>query len=109
MIKIKEPILTPEEKLLLDIKEFIADDSDDLQTLMLIRTLKSAAEEFIKGLGVNSSSINYENSLYKLAVMMLISHWYENRNIVAVGTITKEMEISFKSIVIQLRNIKSTV
>lgn len=109
MIKIEEQILTPEEQLLLDIKEFIIDDSDDPQTLILIKTLKSAAEEYIKGLGVNSTSINYENSLYKLAVMMLISHWYENRSIVAVGTITKEMEISFKSIVIQLRNIKTLV
>lgn len=109
MIIIEENTLTPEEQLLSEIKEFITDDSDDPKTIALIKSLKVAAEEYVKGSGVNNSTINYENSLYKLAIMMLISHWYENRNIVAVGTITKEMEISFKSIVIQLRNIKADV
>lgn len=101
-------VLPTEAELLIEIKDFIKEDSNDTNVDTLIKTLKSAAEEFIKSSGVNNDAVDYNNKLYKLAVMMLVGHWYDNRGIVVVGTITKEIEISFNSIVIQLRNIKPT-
>ena len=40
----------------------------------------------------------------KMAVRMLVAHWYENRETVAVGSITKEIEFSFKNLLAQIWN-----
>ncbi len=34
----------------------------------------------------------------KLAMRYLIEHWYDNRNIVAVGTLTREMELTLRAL-----------
>lgn len=101
--------LPTEAGLLIEIKDFIKEDSTDKNVETLILSLKGAAEEYIKSSGVNKDAVDYNNKLYKLAVMMLVGHWYDNRGIVVVGTITKEMEISFNSIIVQLRTIKPPV
>ena len=104
MIKIEEQVILTEEQLLNEIKEFIKEDSDDPKILATVKSLKCAAEQYIKNAGVKDS-VSYDNALYKLIVQMLVSHWYENRNILVIGSISKEMEISFKSIILQLRNV----
>lgn len=88
-------ILTLEE-----IKSFLKLEEDFTEDDNLIKSLMIAAEEYIK----NATGIAFDNTnqLAKLAVTLLVSHWYENRNIVIVGTISKELEFSLKTIMTQL-------
>lgn len=77
-----------------EIKEFliIEHEDDDL----LLESLKLAAEEYLDNAGVRK---DYTKELYKLAIKMLINHWYGNREIVGEA---KELSFSLKSIIIQL-------
>lgn len=45
----------------------------------LLDTMKLTAEEYLLGAGIQS---NYDKKTYKLAILMLISHWYTNRSLV---------------------------
>lgn len=74
-------------------------DEDEKSTLKVIAT---AAESYI----VNSTNHKFKDlkdedkELFNLAVALLTSHWHENRAL--VGKITNEIELSLKSILIQL-------
>lgn len=81
-----------------EIKEFLRIDTDDEDSFLNI--LQKAAEEYILNAGV---AIDYTKYMYKLAILMLIGHWYENRAILAVGHTSKEFEHSFLSIITQLK------
>lgn len=81
-----------------EIKDFLKIDTSEEENF--IGSLQSAAEEYCKNAGVQPMS---DSKLYDLAIKMLVSHWYENRNVVAVGTITKIMEFSLNNILTQLR------
>ncbi len=80
-----------------EVKQFLRIDWEDEDTLLT--TLQMAAEEYLKNAGVNK---DYTKALYKLAVQLLISHWYENRNTVLIGSISKKIEFSLQSIITQL-------
>lgn len=81
-----------------EIKDFLKIENNDEDSFII--SLKSAAEEYCKNAGVPKME---DSKLYDLAIKMLVGHWYENRNIVAVGTITKIMEFSLSNILVQLR------
>lgn len=66
----------------------------------ILISLQLAAEEYLKGAGILK---NYDNKLYCLCVKLLINHWYSNREGVVIGTISKEMEFSLRSIIQQLQ------
>lgn len=83
---------------LIYIKGYLKIDTDDED--ILITSLQKAAEEYLTNAGVIK---NYTKELYKLAVLMLISHWYENRRIVVVGSISKEIEMSLSPLILQLK------
>ncbi|MEG2787349.1 MAG: head-tail connector protein [Romboutsia sp.] len=53
-----------------------------------VKSLKLSAEEYLKNAGIY---INYESSLYFLAVKMLSKHWYDNRDIL----VKKDIEIPY--------------
>lgn len=89
---------------LITIKEYLRVDNDDENSL--ITSLQKAAEEYLLNAGIKK---DYTRELYKLAILMLISHWYENRNIVIVGTISKEVEMSIGTIMLQLKYTQGTV
>jgi uncharacterized phiE125 gp8 family phage protein len=38
-------------------------------------------------------------AMAKQAIKMLVAHWYENRETVLIGTISKELELSYKAII----------
>jgi len=65
----------------------------------ILGLLIGAAGEFLSNAGVEES----ESKLYAIAVMLLVSHWYENRESVLVGSISKAMEYSLQSIILQLK------
>lgn len=79
-----------------ELKNFLRVDypEDDI----LIGSLKLSAESYIKNAGSKVSS--YDNSLYKLAVMMLVSHWYENREVVGESD---KLAYSLECLLIQLQ------
>lgn len=60
-----------------ELKIFIRADGTDED--LLIGSLQIAAEIFITNTGVIK---DYANELYRLAVKLLVLHWYENREVV---------------------------
>ncbi|MGX7745690.1 head-tail connector protein [Rhodopseudomonas parapalustris] len=65
-----------------------------------ITALISAAEGYLKNAGC---VLNIGDEVAKLAIKMLVVHWYENRDSVLIGSISKSMEYSLQSIVTQLK------
>lgn len=58
------------------------------------------AKEFLLNAGVKES----EDKLYSLAVMMLVSHWYENREQSITGRVSRAIEYGLTSIILQLKS-----
>lgn len=81
-----------------ELKLYLRVDTDDEDPL--IESLQIAAEEYLLNAGVKCS---YERRLYGVAVKLIVSNWYENRNPVLVGTISKEIEMSLNCIIPQLK------
>ncbi len=82
-----------------EIKLYLRVDYDEEDELLL--GLQKASEEYLYNAGCIK---NYDNNLYKIAVKMLISHWYENRCI--TGNLGN-LEFSLNSIIVQLREVKT--
>lgn len=72
----------------------VENDEDDL----FIQALQQAAIEYLKNAGVDQS----DNALYVLAVQLLVAHWYENRQAVIIGQVSKQLEYSLQAILTQL-------
>ena len=79
------------------IKEYLKIDGNDED--ITIQTLITSAELYLKNAGVIE---DYQNELYDLAIKMLVLHWYENRESVLVGSISKKLEFSLSNIITQL-------
>jgi hypothetical protein len=81
-------------------KVWLREDSDDEAVLKEIQDMIDAAEIYI----TNGSGYNFltPNKLADLAVKVLVTHWYEFRGSVLIGSISKEIEFSLKSILAQL-------
>ncbi|WP_053985236.1 head-tail connector protein [Niameybacter massiliensis] len=92
------------------LKEYlkVEDNEDD----RIITLQMKAAFAYLKNAGIKVEVVkkdvdNYE--LYKLAVFMIVGSWYENRSTVITGTVSKELEHSLTSIIIQLKNVSVEV
>ena len=70
----------------------IDEDYDD----NLINSLIEAANIYM----VNAGDKNFENDLYKLAIKMLVLHWYENREVIGEA---KKLAFSLDNIITQLQ------
>lgn len=81
-----------------EVKEYLkVEITDDDE---LIQSLIDASDIYIK----NSCGVDYTVSeITKLAQKSLISHWYENRGAVIVGTISKQLEFSLYAILEQIK------
>lgn len=71
-----------------------ATDDDRNQILSLIE----AAEDYLTNAGI---AVNENNPLYALAVKILVSHWYDNKQ--PIGTATK-LAFGLADIISQLQN-----
>lgn len=80
-----------------EIKLYLRIDTDDEDELL--SSLQLSAEEYLLNAGIEK---DYEKQLYKLAVKLLISNWYENRNPILTGSISKKLEYSLQHIIAQL-------
>ena len=70
----------------------IDEDYDD----NLINSLIESANIYMVNAGVK----NFENDLYKLAVKMLVLHWYENREVIGEA---RKLSFSLDNIITQLK------
>ncbi|WP_410496487.1 head-tail connector protein [Cellulosilyticum sp. ST5] len=77
-----------------EVKSFLRiDDSTEDE---LITGLMLASEEYLLGAGIEK---DYKKEIYKLTVKMLISNWYENRNI--TDKKLQEVPYGLKNLIIQ--------
>lgn len=81
-----------------DLKLFLRIDDDEEDTL--IEGLRIGAEEYLTNAGIKK---DYSKELYKLAIKILVSHWYENRNIETVGKNVSKIAFGLDTILIQLK------
>ena len=80
--------------MLQEIKEYMRIDEDYED--FLIQTLITSAETYLSNAG---AIVDYENSLYRLAVKLLVLHWYENREVIGDA---KKLAYSLDNIITQL-------
>lgn len=89
-------ILTLEEA-----KEYLRIEPDYIEEDALITGLVSAAEAYIKN--ATGNTFDGTNDIAKLVVKILVTHWYENRNAVVVGSVSKKLELTIDSLMLQLQ------
>lgn len=61
--------------------------------------LIDSAKEYLGNAGVPDSN----SKTYELAILMLVTHWYENREQNIVGKTTTAIEHGIQSIILQLK------
>jgi len=81
-----------------EIKQYlrIEHDEDD----QLIESMKTMAETYIAN---SIGDVDKEQDLYRFAVVMLIGHWYETREIARIGNNSYNIPHAFDSIILQLK------
>lgn len=78
-------------------KEYLRIDGD--QDDELLGLLINAAKEYMSNSGVKEQ----ESDLYQLGIMMLVTHWYENREPVSV-TLPHALTMGLQSVILQLKS-----
>lgn len=81
-----------------ELKLFLRIDGEEEDTL--IEGLKLGAEEYLKNVGITK---DYSKELYKLAIRILVSHWYENRSVETVGKNVSKIGFGLDTIITQLK------
>lgn len=85
-----------DKSLLENVKEYLRVDGDhDDKTLGL---LIDSAKEYLFNAGVKER----DSKTYTLAIIMLVTHWYENREQV-VGQTANNLTLGLQSIILQLK------
>lgn len=79
-------------------KDFLRLEHDEEDAF--VSSLLLAGSSYIKN--ATHSQVDETSELFKVALRMLILHWYENRNTVVIGKIPKSLEFALESILIQL-------
>ncbi|KQX69234.1 head-tail connector protein [Paenibacillus sp. Root444D2] len=83
-----------------ELKEYLRLDMDETGEDTFLSSLIIAAKSYIKT--ATGKEVDELNSLHKLALFMLCTHWYENRNTVIIGQPSKTLEYSLQSIMFQI-------
>lgn len=81
-----------------ELKMYLRIDGNDEDAL--IQSLQVAAETSLENSGVRK---DYANELYKLAVRLMVSEWYENRIVNAVGSHSAKLQFSLDTIIMQIK------
>lgn len=81
-----------------DLKLFLR--IDDYEEDNLIQALQLSAEEYLTNAGIKK---DYTKELYKLAIKILVSHWYENRSVETIGKNVSKIAFGLDTILIQLK------
>ncbi|MBU6137345.1 MULTISPECIES: head-tail connector protein [Clostridium] len=81
-----------------ELKLFLRVDGNEEDSL--IKSLQAAAEEYLTDAGIMK---NYNKEKYKLAVKILVNHWYENRAVETIGKNVSKVAFGLDTILIQLK------
>lgn len=73
---------------------------DDYEEDNLVQVLQLSAEEYLTNAGITK---DYSKELYKLAIKILVSHWYENRSVETIGKNVSKIAFGLDTILIQLK------
>ena len=73
---------------------------DDNEEDILIQGLQLSAEEYLANVGVIK---DYTKELYKLAIKILVTHWYENRAVETAGKNVSKIAFGLDTIIVQLK------
>lgn len=88
-----------------EVKNFCRiDEVDGQEEHELMAILKPSAEAYLEGAITNKSLLTYTNKQYRLAVLLLINHYYSNRDIVTIGQSVEETPKTLQAILMQLQN-----
>lgn len=88
-----------------EIKNFCRiDEADEQEEKEIEEILKPSAEAYLEGAITNKSLLTYTNPQYRLAVLLLINHYYNNRDILTIGTVVEETPKTLQAILMQLQN-----
>lgn len=79
------------------VKEYLRIDGDYDDPMLSL--LIDSAKEYLSNAGVKEQ----ENNLYKLAITMLVTHWYENRNQETDARTKKVLDLGLQTIILQLK------
>ena len=74
--------------------------TDDYEEDNLVQVLQLSAEEYLTNAGITK---DYSKELYKLAIKILVSHWYENRSVETIGKNVSKIAFGLDTILIQLK------
>ena len=81
------------------VKLFLRIDNDEEDDFL--QGLLRASELYLENAGCKK---NYDNELYSLAVKLLVSHWYENREAVATnGEVGERIALGVRSLCLQYK------
>lgn len=67
----------------------------------LLRLLIDSAKEYLSNTGVKEEQ-HKKSDQYNLAIIMLVTHWYENREQV-IGSVSETISLGLQSIILQLK------
>ena len=81
-----------------ELKLFLKIDYDEEDTF--IQGLQLSAEEYLTNAGIKK---DYTKELYKLAIKILVSHWYENRSVETIGKNVSKIAFGLDTILVQLK------
>ena len=81
-----------------EIKVFLKVDHEEED--VFIQGLQLSAEEYLTNAGIKK---DYTKELYKLAIRILVSHWYENRAVATVGKNVSKIAFGLDTIIVQLK------
>lgn len=79
------------------LKQYLRIDEDDDE---LLEMFQGMAKEYIKNA---VKDVDDESKLYELTEALLVSHWYENREVARIGNNAYSIPHSFEGIIQQLR------
>lgn len=82
-------------------KEYLRIDGDHDDQLLGL--LIDSAKEYLTNAGVNEREEGKEEDLYKLAITMLVTNWYENRVQEQDQRTQSVMKLGLQSIILQLK------
>ena len=83
-----------------ELKMYLRLDIDETENDLFLGSLISAASDYI--FTATGKTFDEQKAIHKLAIFMLCTHWYENRNTVVIGVTTKNLEYSLQSILFQI-------
>lgn len=85
------------KSLLSHVKQYLRIDGDHDDNMLGL--LISSAKEYLENAGVKEQ----DKPLYKLAITMLVTHWYEHREQSIDGRTSRLIEMGLQTIILQLR------